>query len=109
MYALYCALLNSRELCSLEWYNNINIHMKIVHSHHLLTFILLLWKISFIVVVIGLEQTRYSVPEADTLVEVCAVLMRGQLQIERIVTLTTSDITAEGLFLSVTDIKLNVE
>ena len=58
--------------------------------------------------VIGLEQTRYSVPEDETLVEVCAVLMRGQLETERIVTLTTSDITAEGLFLSVADIKLNV-
>ena len=51
--------------------------------------------------VIGLERTRYSIIEENTLVEVCAILMRGQLQIERIVTLQTSDITAEGLSLSV--------
>ena len=47
--------------------------------------------------VIGLEQTRYSVIEGETGVEVCAIVREGQLQRETIVTLETSDITATGL------------
>ena len=45
-------------------------------------------------VVIGLEQTAYSVVESIGLVEVCAILRQGSLAREVLVTLSTGDRSA---------------
>ena len=60
-------------------------------------YVKLIFIFSTLDVVIGLEQTRYTVIEDETVVEVCAIVREGELQREAIVTLETSDISATGL------------
>ena len=48
-------------------------------------------------VVIGLEETAYTVEERDRILEVCAVLRQGSLAREAIVTLSSGDDTAVGM------------
>ena len=44
---------------------------------------------------IGFEQTQYNVSEGDE-VEVCAVLTQGMLETDATVSVTSSDVTANG-------------
>ena len=45
---------------------------------------------------VGLEETEYTTPEGDVVVEVCAVVISGSLQRDAVVTLQTQDISATG-------------
>ena len=48
-------------------------------------------------VVIGLEETSFTVTEGeDPVVEVCAVVLEGELRRDVVVSLSTSDNTARG-------------